>query len=225
MEKIKYIIFEYFVLMIVLILPFLHAFFINSELNNYIFVIYIMIIYARHHHLGQQVIIEMVSENLYCTRGEPKKRIFPLMDCLTLGTMILIISDYINFWIAGIIFVIWFIFTDIFRARKTIYGTYVSRWFYTSKININNNMWIMHKADSDPFPSVPHMHAKNMPLKLDIYTGIIYDSRNNQKIQAANKKDLKKLWSDKKFVVAVEVARKIYLRNHPTYKLESLPNF
>ena len=128
-------------------------------------------------------------------------------------------------YLSLLIFIVWFIFTDILRVRRTIYGTYISRWFYTSKININNFKWQIHIADKDPFPSVPHMHATDVPLKLNIYTGEIYDAKTKLYITTASRKDLKKLWADEKFVTTVKNARKIYLQNNPKYKLEKIPMF
>ena len=120
-----------------------------------------------------------------------------------------------------ILFVIWFIITDIFRQRYSIYGTYISRWFYTSKIEINNNKWVIHKNDVDPFPSVPHMHSKDLPLKLNIYNGEIFDVNTKKIVDIVREKDLKKLWSDTKFVRLVEEARKNLKDQNPNYKLVS----
>lgn len=57
------------------------------------------------------------------------------------------------------------------------------------------------------------MHSKNYPLKLNIYTGEIYDTRTKKFITTANKKELKKLWEDEKFKQAVIEARRVYLEN------------
>ena len=69
------------------------------------------------------------------------------------------------------------------------------------------------------------MHSKNYPLKLNIYTGEIYDKRTKKFITTANKKELKKLWEDEKFKQAVMDARRVYLGEHPKIKLPKIPTF
>ena len=223
-DKFKHVLFEYSTLIEIMIMLFLFKQFVYFDLNSKVFAFAIFIIYLRHHHLGSKVEIENVSKNITATKSITRHA-FYWLDILTFPIAILFISEIVNFYWAALIFVIWFIFTDIFRVRYTIYGNYISRWFYTSKININSKKWELHMADKDPFPSIPHMHAINVPLKLNIYNGEIYDSRNRQLISIANKKDLKKLWSDTKFVEAVQNARRIYKNEHPKIKLPSIPEF
>ena len=83
----------------------------------------------------------------------------------------------------------------------------------------------MHKTDKDPFPSVPHMHATSVPLKLNIYTGEIYDSTNHKLVSIAKKKELKKLWLDEKFKSAVQDARETYRADNPNYVFSAIPTF
>ena len=224
MGKFKHVLFEYSTLIEIMIMLFLFKQFIYIDLNSKIFAIAIFIIYLRHHHLGSEVTIENVSKNTTVTKST-KRHMFYWLDILTYPVACLFILEITNFYWSALIFIIWFIITDILRVRYTIYGNYISRWFYTSKININNKKWELHIADKDPFPSVPHMHAINYPLKLNIYNGEIFDSRNKQLISIASKKDLKKLWSDTKFVDAVQNARKIYKSEHSKYKLPVIPDF
>lgn len=224
MDKFKHILFEYTTLLEILIMFFTFKLFVYSGFDSRIYAIVIFIIYLRHHHLGSDVEEEKVSETVTATKSIKRKFSYWLdIPTFTVGTLFL--GNVTNFYWSTLIFVIWFIVTDILRVRYTIYGNYISRWFYKSKININNKKWELHIADKDPFPSIPHMHALNAPLKMNIYTGEIYDSRNKRLIEVANKKALKKLWSDTKFVEAVKSARQIYKDNNPKYKLPVIPSF
>lgn len=225
MEKLKNIFFEYLTLTIIVAMILIVKVFIAPQLNNYIFIFAIFIIYLRHHHLGEKVTIENVSKNIIATKAISGRKFFNWLDIPTCFVVVLFFSEKTEFYLSLLIFIVWFIFTDILRVRRTIYGTYISRWFYTSKININNSKWQLHIADKDPFPSVPHMHAINVPLKLNIYTGEIYDAKTHLYITTASKKDLKKLWSDEKFIATVKNARNIYLQDNPKYKLEKMPIF
>ena len=44
------------------------------------------------------------------------------------------------------------------------------------------------------------MHSKDLPLKLNIYSGEIDDVNTKKIVDVVRQKDLKKLWSDKKFI-------------------------
>ena len=65
------------------------------------------------------------------------------------------------------------------------------------------------------------MHSKDLPLKLNIYNGEIFDVNTKKIVDIVREKDLKKLWSDTKFVRLVEEARKNFKDQNPNYKLES----
>lgn len=223
MEEFKNILFEYFVLAIILGICFAF-YFMQPDVNGNIFVVAIFIIYLRHHHIGEKLIKIKAPKGVW-VKSISGRKLFHLLDILTLAVIVLLYLGWLNFYFSALIFVIWFIITDIFRERRCIYGNYISRWFYTSKININNSKWRVHKSDKDPFPSVPHMHALDKSIVINIYTGEIYDSSNRNLIEVASKKDLKKLWSDSKFRMAVEEARSAYLKDNPDFKLEQLPNF
>lgn len=221
MNKIKNIIFEYTLLIIGIMILLCSKYLFQKEVNNYVFVILTFIIYLRHYHKGQKIIVERENKHFSSTRIiEGKKSFYPLGWFTYLFVAIYII-DKLSFMQYLILFVIWFIITDIFRQRYSIYGTYISRWFYTSKIEINNNKWVIHKNDVDPFPSVPHMHSKDLPLKLNIYNGEIFDVNTKKIVNIVREKDLKKLWSDTKFVRLVEEARKNFKDQNPNYKLDS----
>ena len=206
-------------------MTFLFKIFLAPDMSTFFFTFAIFIIYLRHHHNGQQITIEEVSKNIIATRAITGKNPFYWLDIPTYFLAVLFLSEKVNFYLSALIFVVWFVFTDIFRVRKTIYGTYISRWFYTSKICIKNLKWEMHKTDKDPFPSVPHMHATSVPLKLNIYTGEIYDSTNHKLVSTAKKKELKKLWLDEKFKSAVQDARETYRADNPNYVFSAIPTF
>ena len=225
MNKFKNILFEYSTLLGILLIIFLSKHFLYTDMNNSIFIFALFFFYFRHHHKGEKIIQERVSKRIIATKSIEKRRILHWLDIPTFWVFIIFTSDWVSFYIAALLFVLWFVLTDILRARTTIHGQYISRWFYTSKININNDKWDMHKADKDPFPSVPHMHSKNYPLKLNIYTGEIFDSRTHKYIETASKKDLKKLWADNKFRDAVNNARNVYQSDHPKYKFPAMPTF
>ncbi len=224
MDKFKHILFEYSLLIEMFAILFIVKFFVFTSLDSRIFAFAIFMIYLRHHHLGSEVEERKVSKSIIATRSA-KRKLSYWLDIPTYTLAMLFFGNITNFYWSSLIFFIWFIVTDILRVRYTIYGNYISRWFYKSKININNKKWELHIADKDPFPSVPHMHAINAPLKLNIYTGEIYDIRNKSLIDTASRKDLKKLWSDQKFIDAVKNARQVYKNANPKYKLPSTPSF
>lgn len=220
MNKIKNIIFEYTLLISGIMILLCSKYLFQKEVNNYVFVILTFIIYLRHYHKGQKIIVEHENKHFSSTRIIEGKKFFYPLDGLTYLFVVIYIIDKLSFMQYLILFVIWFIITDIFRQRYSIYGTYISRWFYTSKIEINNNKWFIHKNDVDPFPSVPHMHSKDLPLKLNIYNGEIFDVNTKKIVYIVREKDLKKLWSDTKFVRLVEEARKNFKDQNPNYKLD-----
>jgi hypothetical protein len=223
MDKFKHILFEYSILIEILIMFFIVKIFIWADFDSRFFAFAIFIIYLRHHHLGSEVEIEKAPHGYFSK--SVKRHPFYWLDILTYPITMLFLTNTFNFYWSALVFIIWFIITDILRVRYSVYNTYISRWFYTSKININNKKWELYKADKDPFPSIPHMHALNAPMKLNIYTGEIYDTRNKILISVASKKDLKKLWSDKNFISAVENARQVYKECNPKRKLPSIPTF
>ena len=224
MDKFKHILFEYGLLIDMFAILFIVKFFVSTSLDSRIFAFAIFMIYLRHHHLGSVVEERKVSKSIIATKSA-KHKLSYWLDIPTYTLAMLFFGNITNFYWSSLIFFIWFIVTDILRVRYTIYGNYISRLFYKSKININNKKWELHIADKYPFPSVPHMHAINAPLKLNIYTGEIYDTRNKSLIDTASRKDLKKLWSNKKFVEAVKNARQVYKNANPKYKLTSIPAF
>jgi hypothetical protein len=183
-----------------------------------------LIIYTRHHHYGEKVVLEETKRGVF-TKTISGKRLLPFITAPTILIATLFLSEKFNFYISTLIFVLWFIATDIFRARKTIYGTYISRWFYTSQISINNNKWRLNISDDDFWPSVPHMHATGAALKLDIYTGVIYSAITKQPMQTAKEKDLRKLFLDNKLKKEIVRARIIYKEKNPNFDLVPMPAY
>jgi len=226
-EKIRNIWFEYFLVANMLAISFVAYKFISADNIGYYFAFVMFIVYLRHHHIGEKVVIERVSKNIVSSRAIEGRKFPRLLDIPFFAIGFLFISGIIvNYYICAGIFLAWFIFTDIFRVRRCIYGRYISRWFGTSKIDINGSKWRLHKSDVDSFPSVPHMHPiDNRPLSLNIYTGEIYNKTTRKIVETAHKKDLKKLWSDEKLKKLILEAREIYLKNNPNYKLQDLPKF
>ena len=58
------------------------------------------------------------------------------------------------------------------------------------KVRIKNKgiIWIIHRYDSDPFPSSPHAHQIGNNIKLDLSNGKCYQYR--KLIHVIKKKDL-----------------------------------
>ena len=81
---------------------------------------------------------------------------------------------------------------------------------------LNKKNWYFKKGDQDINPSFPHLHCRDSKLKMNIYTGDIYDGKTA--ILTLNNEDYHKLWSDKNFRSQVEEIRKTY-----PYGEEKLP--
>ncbi len=226
MKGIKNIIFEYFTFISV-IAPLL---FLNGNGLNGTLVMIMFALQFKHIPINWEVDRVYINKSkCYTEKIRRKKKSIPsiisFMDILTVFAAVYIFYGDFDKYTSILITFLWFMVTDIFRTRKTIYGTYISRWLYTSKIDINNSKWELHKADKDPFPSIPHMHSKDKPLKLNVYNGEIYNSKTNKLVDVASKKDLKKLWSDEKFRSSVKEAREIYLKDNPKTIIPDIPNF
>jgi len=65
------------------------------------------------------------------------------------------------------------------------------------------NTWVFTKSDPDSYPSTPHGHYKsqnNKWPKLNPYTGRAFKAKHQEdQSKRLNKKQMKKLWSDKIF--------------------------
>ncbi len=59
----------------------------------------------------------------------------------------------------------------------------------------NNGKWRVHKNDPDDvFPSDLHADRVDGPEKLDIYTGIVYDTRTRQAVRQMPKKVMRHIY-------------------------------
>jgi hypothetical protein len=53
----------------------------------------------------------------------------------------------------------------------------IPRLLREQRIRLNDNVWTIHRNDTDPFPSNPHAHNYAEGLKLDLSNGVLYDYR------------------------------------------------
>jgi len=95
-------------------------------------------------------------------------------------------------------------------ARKTRFVHSVakgSHTLYRPKIQIFRILWEFHAFDDDPFPSEPHGHSLNPyhKYKLDVYSGKVYDF--NSLVGKASKKDIQRLFEDRKFQQLIKIAK------------------
>ena len=224
MKKFNNFLFEYSILIIFITFSIIDNYILNNLTDGFSFVLITLVIYYRHYHIGEE--LDVVYKKHYTiVKRLNKAKHFYLLDIPTFLMIFLFLNNREKFIINLVLFIIWFVISDIFRQRYSLYGTYISRWFYTSKIEINNTKWVIHKNDNDPFPSVPHMHSIEYPLKLNIYTGEIININSKKIVCIANKKELKKLWKDKKFIEIVKHARKNYILNNPKSLLPDYRHF
>lgn len=103
-----------------------------------------------------------------------------------------------------------FDFTCLFAHIETDDSSFKEVFLYQKKVLIKNNglKWIIHKNDSDPFPSIPHAHNIDQNIKLDLSNGNCYRRR----------KYLKKI-SKKELLEIREKAKKVYTGNLPVIKV------
>lgn len=80
---------------------------------------------------------------------------------------------------------------------------------------INGEKWEIHNHDKDiNDPSCPHLHAKNKPWKLNIYTGEIIDIISKKCIGKISKKEFDCMWNTKGFMKIVLAERAWYETLH-----------
>ena len=86
---------------------------------------------------------------------------------------------------------------------------------------IFESTWHFTKSDPDCYPSVPHGHYRNKNNKwpkLNPYTGRAFDAKHREeRSKSLTKKQLKKLWSDPKFVSFCREFIVWYIEFNPTY--------
>ena len=113
-------------------------------------------------------------------------------------------------------------------VRKTQFVQSVakgSHTLYRPKIQIFRILWEFHAYDDDPFPSEPHGHSLNPyhKYKLDVYSGKVYDF--NRQVGKASKKDLERLFEDRKFQQLIKIAKEHSESNKPKRQLQPTGNF
>lgn len=111
------------------------------------------------------------------------------------------------------------------KCLKIIIYFFENMWLYDPKVSIQGEKWRIHNFDADQnFPSVPHMHCRtNKRKKLDIYTGEIYIKSNSKSIDKADKKEISRLWSNKKFRTIVYNERIRYFEKYNKEYEKNIP--
>ena len=107
--------------------------------------------------------------------------------------------------------------------RDFLSDFFTTPWFfYDPRYKINGLKWTVHKNDVDPYPSIPHMHAKEKPYVLNIYDGSVYDKINRKYVSSITKKDLKNIWEDEKMFELIMFNRDNYSNKN---ELPKLPHY
>lgn len=112
------------------------------------------------------------------------------------------------------------------KIKKVVKKMLIESWFmYDPDFEIASEKWRIHKMDADQnFPSVPHMDCTtNHRKKMNIYTGEIFIKGNKKAIEKANKKEMKRLWSEWEFRKIVYNERIRYLKKYKEEYKESIP--
>lgn len=86
---------------------------------------------------------------------------------------------------------------------------------YRPTDKIYKMIWDFHKADADPFPSVPHGHSTNGKYKLKLWSGEVFDIQTNKLVGKSSKKEMLKLYGSHKFQCFVNDAREWFKENNP----------
>ena len=92
-----------------------------------------------------------------------------------------------------------------------------SHQLYSPREKLQNYIWEFIIGDSDDKPSVPHGHAKGAGYRLDVWTGNIYPAgkERNKIIGKLNKKDLRKLYADQRFIDFAKKQIEWYRETYP----------
>ena len=91
----------------------------------------------------------------------------------------------------------------------------LSPQLYRPKDKIYKMIWVFHKTDVDPFPSVPHGHSTSGKYKLKLWSGEVYDTHTNKQVGKANKKEMLILYRNNKFQSFVNDVREWFEQNNP----------
>ena len=74
----------------------------------------------------------------------------------------------------------------IFEKSLVPKGTVLEVTLRKRRYKVKGNIWIIHKNDSDPFPSIPHAHNYDENLVLHLGSGELFNNR--RPVSKANKK-------------------------------------
>lgn len=102
------------------------------------------------------------------------------------------------------------------------------RGCYQTPFQMKKTLWFDELSDPDLFfPSCPHLHSSDGQYKLNVYTGELYSTKNKKivKEKVVKEKELKRLWSDRKFMEFAEKMRTTYFEKYPSSSLPSIPPF
>lgn len=110
------------------------------------------------------------------------------------------------------------------RKRINVSSPFSATCQVSVDIQIQGHKWIMHEHDADiNDPSCPHLHAKDINWKLDIYTGYMYSYPEKKYVGKASKKEMKNLWKQKDFVELVLRERLWYEKEYHSKNPQRYP--
>lgn len=84
---------------------------------------------------------------------------------------------------------------------------------YRPQYQLHSLIWTFNAYDPDFYPSVPHGHSGK--YKLNVYTGAIIDTTTKLIVGFLDKKEMKRLFSDIKFLELEKKAKQYYLTMNP----------
>lgn len=86
------------------------------------------------------------------------------------------------------------------RSRKKIRRNF-NHTKYVPRTKFGKVTWVFNSQDDDYWPSIPHGHSIDYkePLKMDTFTGDIYNKNTKQKVGRVKEKELRMLLRDRKF--------------------------
>lgn len=64
------------------------------------------------------------------------------------------------------------------ELSESIIPNGVERALYEQQVKHKGEVWVIHKNDADPHPSIPHAHNYDANLKLHLGNGDLYKKRN-----------------------------------------------
>lgn len=67
---------------------------------------------------------------------------------------------------------------EVVELKRAIFPPELPRLLTEEEVKFDSEVWVIHKNDVDPFPSIPHAHCQGSPTKLDLGTGVLYSGRD-----------------------------------------------